>query len=138
MSTPPLPELTEDNRPFWTGGAQGRLQFPHCAACDLYLHPPGPVCPRCLQGSLAIRAVSGRGSIATFSINHQPWLPSLEVPYCVAIVELEEQPGLRLTTNIVNCPLQSIHIGMPVRVLFQQVEDVWLPLFEPRPPTEGK
>ena len=49
----------------------------------------------------------------------------------VAIVELPEQEGLRLTTNLVNCALEDVRIGMPVRVLFEQWEDVWLPLFEP-------
>ena len=54
-------------------------------------------------------------------------------PYVIAIVELDEQPGLRLTTNIVNCPVEAVHIGMRVRVLFDHREDVWLPLFEPLP-----
>lgn len=131
MPSPPLPEVTDDNRHFWTGGADGRLQFLHCPDCDYYLHPPGPVCPLCYQRSLVVKAVSGRAVVATFSINHQPWMPGLEVPYAVAIVELPEQKGLRLTTNIVNCELDAIHIGMPVQVLFEQHEDVWLPLFEP-------
>jgi uncharacterized OB-fold protein len=69
--------------------------------------------------------------VATFSINHQPWVPGLKVPYTVAIVELVEQPGLRLTTNIVNCDPADVRIDMPVKVLFENVEDVWLPLFEP-------
>jgi hypothetical protein len=46
-------------------------------------------------------------------------------------VELAEQRGLRLTTNIVNCQLDEVRIGMPVRVVFEQHDDVWLPLFEP-------
>jgi hypothetical protein len=48
-------------------------------------------------------------------------------------VELVEQPGLRLTTNIVNTPPESVHIGMALRVLFSKAEDIWLPLFEPDP-----
>jgi len=50
----------------------------------------------------------------------------------VAIVELDEQPGLRLTTNIVHCAPDDVKIGMRVRVLFEDLgEDVYLPLFEP-------
>lgn len=127
----PLPEITEDNRHFWTGGAEGKLQFQYCPQCDYYLHPPGPVCPKCYQRSLVVKAVSGKATLLTFSLNYQPWMPGLEVPYAVGIVEMAEQKGLRLTTNIVNCELDKIQIGMPVQVVFQQADDVYLPLFEP-------
>jgi hypothetical protein len=49
----------------------------------------------------------------------------------IAIVELDEQSGLRLTTNIVNCDIGGVVIGMRVRVLFERCADVWLPLFQP-------
>jgi uncharacterized OB-fold protein len=49
----------------------------------------------------------------------------------IAIVEIDEQPSLRLMTNIVNCPPESVHIGMPVQVVFEAHEDVHIPLFEP-------
>jgi len=69
--------------------------------------------------------------VLTFTLNHQPWVPSPDHPYAIAIVELDEQPGLRLMTNIANCPAESVRIGMRVRVVFEQRDDVWLPLFEP-------
>ena len=75
--------------------------------------------------------LSGRGTVSTYTINYQKWEPGLETPYVVAIVTLEEQDGLNLTTNIVNCPHEEVRIGMPVTVVFEQVENVWLPLFEP-------
>jgi hypothetical protein len=55
----------------------------------------------------------------------------LDPPYVVAIVEIEEQADLRLMTNVVNCDVEKVRVGMPVRVLFEQHEDVWIPLFEP-------
>lgn len=131
MSALPLPEVNDENRHFWTGGAEGKLQFHYCPDCQYYLHPPGPVCPKCYQRSLVVKAVSGRATVASYSINYQQWLPNLDVPYAVAIVELVEQKGLRLTTNIIHCELEAIRIDMPVQVIFQQVEDVYLPLFEP-------
>jgi len=70
--------------------------------------------------------------VATFTLNHQPWVPSPDHPYVIAIVEIEEQPSLRLMTNVVNCPAQDVRIGMPVQVVFEQHDDVWIPLFEPR------
>jgi uncharacterized OB-fold protein len=55
----------------------------------------------------------------------------MATPFVVAIVELAEQPGLRLTTNLVNCAVDQVKIGMPVRVLFENRDPVWIPLFEP-------
>jgi uncharacterized OB-fold protein len=78
-----------------------------------------------------VEAVSGRATVMTFTLNHQPWVPAPDHPYAIAIVELEEQEGLRLTTNVVNCPAEEVRIGMPVRVVFEQHDDVWVPLFEP-------
>jgi len=64
-------------------------------------------------------------------------MPGPELPFVVAIVDIPEQAGLRLTTNIVNCPHDQIEIGMPLRVLFEHHPDpdgdVYLPLFEPDP-----
>ena len=126
-----LPRVTDLNRHFWTGGAQGKLLFLRCRPCGAYVHPPAPVCPACLSRDVAPAAVSGRATVATFTLNHQPWGPAPDHPYAIAIVEIEEQPGLRLTTNVVNCPAESVRIGMPVRVVFEPYDDVWIPLFEP-------
>jgi uncharacterized OB-fold protein len=69
--------------------------------------------------------------VATFTVNHQPWYPGLDPPYVVAIVEIDEQPDLRLMTNVVNCDVEKVRIGLPVRVTFEQHDDIWIPLFEP-------
>lgn len=126
-----LPKVTDQNRHFWQGGEHGRLQFLRCRACETWIHPPSPVCPECLGKALAVEAVSGRATVLTYTLNHQQWVPSPDHPYAIAIVELEEQKGLRLMTNIVNCPAEDVRIGMPVRVVFEQYDDVWFPLFEP-------
>ncbi|MFQ5512873.1 MAG: Zn-ribbon domain-containing OB-fold protein [Myxococcota bacterium] len=126
-----LPRLTPENEHFWTGGAQGELRFLRCQDCKLYIHPPQPICPDCLSKNLAVEAVSGRAEVLTYTINHQPWIPGVPLPYAIAIVELVEQKGLRLMTNIVNCPVEAVGIGMKVRVLFEQHDAVYVPLFEP-------
>jgi uncharacterized OB-fold protein len=128
-----LPALNERNRFFWQAGEQGVLRFCRCGACGHYIHPAAPVCSQCRSRDVSPQPVSGRATVATYTINRQVWEPGLEAPYIVAIVELEEQAGLRLTTNIVGCPIGDVHIGMPVRVLFEHREDVWLPLFRPTP-----
>jgi uncharacterized OB-fold protein len=132
-----LPALNERNRFFWQSGADGKLRFFRCSSCGHYIHPAGSICPECHSRDVGPQAVSGRATVATFTINRQRWEPGLEEPYAVAIVEFEEQSDLRLTTNIVHCAADDVYIGMPVRVLFDHREDVWLPLFEPDPDRIG-
>lgn len=126
-----LPLLTPENRAFWTGGQDGHLMVHRCAGCAHWVHPPAPICGRCRCRDVTPQPTSGLGVVASYTINVQPWRPGQKVPYVVAIVELDEQEGLRLTTNIVGCPVEAVHIGQRVRVVFEQHEDVWLPLFTP-------
>ena len=128
-----LPRLDDRNRDFWTGGERGELRFWRCQDCGYWLHPPGVRCPQCLSKNLAVEVVSGEATLHTFTVNHQAWYPSLDPPYVIAIVELPEQAGLRLTTGLVGCDIDDVAIGMPLRVTFDQYEDVWLPFFEPQP-----
>jgi acetyl-CoA acetyltransferase/uncharacterized OB-fold protein len=132
-----LPLVNDENRHFWEGGARGELCFLSCEACGYYVHPPAPVCPECLGRELSAKAVSGRGSVLSYTVNHHPWIPGFDPPYVVAIVELAEQLGLRLTSNITHCEIDAVSIGMPVQVCFEPIaEELHLPLFEPAPPTE--
>ena len=126
-----LPRVRDDNEHFWTSGRDGVLRFTRCQSCEYWLHPSGPICPRCHSKDLAPEAVSGRATLHTYTVNHQAWIPGFDPPYVVAIVELPEQEGLRLTTNLVNVDPDEVEIGMPVSVTFEQWDDVWLPLFEP-------
>lgn len=79
--------------------------------------------------------VSGRGSVFTFTINRHPFNPGLALPYVIAIVELDEQTGLRFTTDLIECDIDDVHIGMPVEVVFEQAGEAWIPLFRPVPVT---
>lgn len=126
-----LPEVTPATEAFWHGGADGELRVLRCGGCGFWIHPPGPVCPRCWSRDLVHAAVSGRGVVHTFTVNHQVWNPTWEHPYVIAVVELDEQPGLRLTTNVVGCDPEAVAIGMAVHVTFVRDDDVWLPLFTP-------
>ena len=126
-----LPRVTPENEHFWTGGREGELRFLRCATCGYWIHPPAPICPVDLGKALKVEAVSGKAVVHAFTVNHHPWIPGFEPPYVVAVVELPEQEGLRLTTNIVNCDPDDVAVGMAVRVVFDERDQVWLPLFEP-------
>jgi hypothetical protein len=133
-----LPVVDASNEHFWTGGAQGELRFLRCRSCRHWIHPPQPICPICLGRDLEVAAASGRARVAAFTENHQPWIPGFPPPYLVAIVEIEEQPSLRLTTNLVRCDADRVRVGMPVRAVFEEREGVWIPLFEPLEPQERR
>ncbi|MDB6052165.1 MAG: hypothetical protein JWR17_4911 [Pseudomonas sp.] len=126
-----LPALDDLNTFFWTSGHDGQLRILQCSDCQHWLHPPGIICPKCLSRNIAPQVVSGRGTIEALTINHQPWAPGQPVPYAIAVVSLDEQQGLHLTTNIVGCPIDSTHIGQRVRVVFEAIEEIYLPLFTP-------
>jgi uncharacterized OB-fold protein len=126
-----LPLLDTDNTPYWTGGEKGQLLIHCCGDCGYFVHPPVKFCPKCEGRNVAPRPVSGRGTVETFTVVHKQWVPGLKVPYVLALVTIAEQDDVRVATNIVNCDPEAVRFGMPVRVLFEQNEDVWVPLFEP-------
>jgi uncharacterized OB-fold protein len=126
-----LPRLTSRNEHFWTGGARGELCFLRCGGCGTFVHPPAPRCPACLGKALRPEAVSGRATVVSYTWNHQPWVPAPDHPYPIAIVEIAEQAGLRLTTNLVGCTPDEVRVGLVVRAVFERHEDVYVPVFEP-------
>jgi acetyl-CoA acetyltransferase/uncharacterized OB-fold protein len=129
----PLPALLPETARFWTSGAEGVLTVKGCAACDRLLHPSVRVCPGCFTGELGWREVSGRAYVVGITVNHQQWSPAIPPPYVVAIVALDEDPRVRLTTNLVDVEPNSARVGDAVEVRFHQIDDVWLPVFAPDP-----
>lgn len=127
-----VPRLDPDNTFFWKSGADGKLRFLECGVCKKLVHPPAPVCPACLESSLAPTVVSGRGTVVSFTVNHQEWIPGSE-HYVIGWVAIDEDPDVRLTTNIVGIDEDDVEIGMRVEVVFEPVGDgdVFLPLFAP-------
>ncbi len=118
---------------FWTSGVDGRLRFLSCRACSYLIHPPAPYCPACGGRDTQPTTVSGRGTIYSYTVNHQPWDGDPE-PYVIGVVELAEQDGLRLTTNLVEVDPDTIRIGAPVEVVFEDHDPVFVPLFRPVAP----
>ena len=127
----PLPLVTDQNRFFWTSGADGRLRMQECESCAALIHPPQPICRYCGERKLGEKVVSGFATLVGFTVNHRFGLPGLPPPYVVAQVALEEDPRVRLTTNAVECDPEDLALGKRMEVVFEQIEDVWLPLFRP-------
>jgi acetyl-CoA acetyltransferase/uncharacterized OB-fold protein len=127
----PIPAPAIDTDFFWASGADGVLRIQSCASCGALRHPPGPVCPYCGSTESGVTEVSGRAVVAATSVNHQLWSTAFPPPYNVSIVELEEDPRVRLTTNVVGVDPDEVRVGMVVQVRFEQRGDVWIPMFEP-------
>ncbi len=127
----PLPQLSEMNSYFWTGGKDGRLHIRRCGDCETYHHPYQGACHACGSRNVGAVPVSGRGTVLAVTINHQPWFPGIPVPYVLALVEIDEQSDIRLFTNLINIAVEDAVPGMAVKVCFEQHGDIFIPLFEP-------
>ncbi len=129
----PQPQVYPWTEFYWTGGADGTLRIQRCNACGRLNHPSGPVCLVCRSFDMGIAEVSGRATVAGFTVNHHQWLPGFVPPYVIAVVQLDDDPDVRITTNIVGCPIEAVVIGMRVEVTFEHQDAVWFPLFRPIP-----
>jgi uncharacterized OB-fold protein len=125
-----LPSIDHPGAFFWTSGADGRLRFLRCSACSYFIHPPAPYCPQCGGRCAAPEVVAGRGKLYSYTVNHQPWHGIGEV-YIIGVVAMDEQPDLRLLTNLVDVTANDVRIGMRVEVVFEDHAPVYLPLFRP-------
>jgi uncharacterized OB-fold protein len=123
----PLPHPTELSSPHWAGARDHRLMVQHCSNCANYLFPPVAVCTHCFSTALTWKQSSGRGRIYSYTIIYRAPDPSFEVPYCAAIVTLEE--GWNMISNIVGSPMEAVKVGLPVQVEFVEVGATTLPVF---------
>lgn len=130
--TKPLPQPDPITRPFWESVKAHAMRIQRCGACGRWVFYPRALCPACFSAALAWTLVSGRGVVHAFTIPYRHPSPAFQpdLPYVVAIVELEE--GARLMTNLVGVPPdpQHVRVGMPVEVLYDDVTpEVTLPKF---------
>jgi uncharacterized OB-fold protein len=131
LRPPPQPDATTSF--FWDAASKGRLMLQRCSACGYLQHPPDVVCTECQRDELDHVEVSGRGHLYSFAVAERAFHPGFvaHLPYVVALVELVEQPGLRLLTNIVETDPDLLRIGMPLEVVFEKRGDIGLPQFRP-------
>ena len=127
----PLPQVDEVNREFWSSAARGTLLVQECPECHHRQFYPRALCTQC-GGEPEWLTCSGRGVVHTFTVVRQMGMRPFrdELPYVVAIVELEEGP--MMMGNVTGCAPDSVRIGLPVEVYFvQAAEDVGVPMWRP-------
>ena len=128
----PLPVINEDNAPYWEYAREHQLRMQKCANCGHIRFPVSIVCPRCHSLETEWTRLSGKGKVYSYVIYHQAYHPAYkdDIPYVVAIIQLDEGP--RMESNITDCRMEDLRVGMPVELYFDDVtEDVSLPKFRP-------
>jgi uncharacterized OB-fold protein len=126
----PTPESDRQLAPFLAAAKEHRLVVQRCTGCGQHRFPPRELCSGCLAAESTWVALSGHGEIFSYNVMHQIYHPAFatEVPYAVVVVKLVEGP--KMISNLVDCPLSEIRIGMPVDVVFEAITDtVTLPKF---------
>ena len=129
----PVPVSDETSAFHWAAAQEGRLLIQRCADCCVWHYPPEVACTACQSERLEPTETSGKGVIYSFTTVRQAFDPAYapELPFIVALVELPEQPGLRLLTNILGASPDEVRIGLPVELVFETRDGVARPQFRP-------
>ena len=119
----PLPIISDYNRPFWEGTRSHEFRLQRCNSCRKLWAPNGPVCPHCFSEDYTWDRTDGRGKVASWVVFHKVYHPGFakDAPYNVAFIELTEGP--RVIANVVGVKNEDLKIGMPVEVVFEDVND---------------
>jgi len=129
----PIPAITPDMKPFFDAAKRHELVVQRCRGCGGHRFPAREICSSCLSRDAEWVKVSGAGEIFSYNVMHQVYHPGFadEVPYAVVVVKLQE--GAKMNSNLKGIAPDAIKIGMPVRVVFDDVSDeVTLPKFVKR------
>ena len=128
----PLPEPSETSRPFWEGLRARELRLQRCRDCGQHIFYPRDICPHCLSVRLEWVAAGGTGKVYSYTVVRRAMHPAFkdDLPYVLAIVELDEGP--RLTTNVVGVEPEEVRVDMRVRAAYDVVTpEITLLKFEP-------
>jgi uncharacterized OB-fold protein len=113
------PALSEETEAFWTAAAEGRLVVEQCDKCGAYCFPPRGMCRHCRGRSMSSSEITGPGRIYSYTVNYQRWLPDLEVPCTIVLVEFPDHPGVRVVGRLRGCNPEEIAIDDEVEVGFE-------------------
>jgi uncharacterized protein len=128
----PLPELRNFGAEYWRAAAKGMLVIPACVGCGRNFWHPRPHCPFCGSPAVEWKGHSGKGIVHTFTVVRQSSdaFFKTKVPYAVVMVQLDDGP--LVMSNLVECEVANVKIGMRVAVTFEPVnEEVAIPMFKP-------
>lgn len=127
----PVPVPTPTTQPFWDALREHRIRIQYSPSSDSYVFYPRVRAPRTLADDLEWREISGRGTLYSYTVARRPVGPHFAdaVPQLLAIVEWDEGP--RFSTELVNVAPEDIGIGMRVRPVFIDHDEVTMLRYEP-------
>jgi uncharacterized protein len=128
----PVPAPDDVSRFYWEATANHRLVLQRCRSCHKMQYPPEICCVHCQAEEFDAAETTGRGVIYSYSVVNRPLHAGFvdALPYVVALVELDDQPELRILTNLVDMPPGTpLSCGLPVEVVFEKRGSVTLPQF---------
>lgn len=117
------PDVTPLDAPFWEALRRHELVVQRCDECGQPRFVPSERCRHCGSASATWTPVSGDATVYTFTIVHRAPTPAYQAdaPYAIAYVELAEGP--RMPARLVDVDPDTVAIGMPVEVVFDDVDD---------------
>ena len=119
----PLPYADPETKPYWEWCRKRELRMQCCAECGAFRFPPGPMCPSCNSMRDEWVKLRGTGTVYSWIVVHPPVLPAFasDAPYSVVLVQLDDDPMLRLVGQVVDVANDELAAGMPVEVVFDDV-----------------
>lgn len=109
--------------PFWDAANQSKLVIQNCKACNRLQHPPELLCGKCgLGDSLGWEEMSGKGKIYNYGVVHDCPVRLLQddQPFNLAVVMLDEDPGIQMYSHMPGVPEDEVPVGANVRVIFEK------------------
>ena len=128
----PHPYIDEISAGHWEAAQRRRLAIQQCGGCGTFMHYPSALCINCQSANLGFTEVSGHGTVYSFANVRHDFHPAFVPPYVIALIDLDDAPGVRMYTNILEADLDALHIGMAVKATFEDLGDgTLIPQFMP-------
>ncbi|HRD76918.1 MAG TPA: Zn-ribbon domain-containing OB-fold protein [Hyphomicrobiaceae bacterium] len=126
----PIPQPSQESKPFWDGLLAGKLLLQTCGSCGKVRHYPRPICPSCYSFEVRWSEAKGRGLVHSWTVTHHPFHPGFkgEVPFTLVTVDLPE--GVRMQAPLRGAEAASLKLGAPVRLVIERpTAELALPAF---------
>lgn len=116
------PNSNQDFDFFYEGLENKKVLIQRCDSCEELRNPPTPMCGKCHSLDWTPVAMSGAGTIFSFTVHHHPPIPGFDMPHGVGVIDLDE--GVRFVGALDGIKVEEISIGMRVKVEFLNRNDV--------------
>jgi uncharacterized OB-fold protein len=135
FSKGPLPDVDDkEGAPFWEGTRRGELRFPKCHNCNQFHWYPCVICPYCHSSNIEWQTISNQSKVYTWTCVRRPinQIFKIKGAHIIVLAEFPEAPTIRLLSNLIHCHPEDVYIGMPLEIIFQNIDEkLVIPIFKP-------